>query len=219
MVDMHQQLERAQEKLHKALQALAPKHVGGEVEEYEAAHQEVLRLERSIAAARGEEYAETIPVPVKWDTGAPLPQLLRNEHRTLLAFLLSEPDPDWDGTYVTVQDPGSPTAVPIGLVEFDFCLSAKLGTSSDEGLERHPLQGKGLEPYRAQRVVNSRWLQQIEALSPGTTQARYSWQQLHHYVFWFHDSTFECIARSFQVETHRLSMRALLNMMVERLIS
>ena len=46
-----------------------------------------------------------------------------------------------------------------------------------------------------------------------------SWLERTHFVFWFHDSTFECVARSFKVETHRTSMRALLGMMVERLVS
>lgn len=46
-----------------------------------------------------------------------------------------------------------------------------------------------------------------------------SWRDLTHFVFWFHDSTFECAARPFNVETHRTSMKALLGLMVERMTS
>jgi len=46
-----------------------------------------------------------------------------------------------------------------------------------------------------------------------------NWRDLHHFIFWFHDSTFECVARSYKVETYRMSMKKLLGMMVERLIS
>ena len=45
------------------------------------------------------------------------------------------------------------------------------------------------------------------------------WRDLHHYIFWFHDSTFECIARSLRVETYRESMKDMLARMVERLVA
>jgi hypothetical protein len=35
----------------------------------------------------------------------------------------------------------------------------------------------------------------------------------------FHDSTFECVARSFNVETHRTGMKELLGLMIDRLTS
>jgi len=38
-------------------------------------------------------------------------------------------------------------------------------------------------------------------------------------VFWFKDSTFECVAGAFTVTTRRTSMTALLGVMVERLMS
>jgi len=36
------------------------------------------------------------------DVGAPLPMVLCDEHRLLLGYLISEPDPAWDGSYVTM---------------------------------------------------------------------------------------------------------------------
>ncbi|QDU25829.1 hypothetical protein ETAA8_09010 [Anatilimnocola aggregata] len=218
--DLERELHIANERLDRAVKALAPKHKGGEREEYDAAHEEVLRLERAMSASRGDEYAETIPFAVKWDTGAPMPQLLVNDYRALLAFLVSEPDPNWDGSYVTVKAASAQLPEPLGLVEFENCVSAKLGAPNDEVIEGHPLNGKGLEPYRAQRVVNSRWLREIEAINSVHRMYRpESWHDLNHYVFWFHDSTFECIARSFRVETHRTSMKELLKVMLERLIA
>jgi hypothetical protein len=32
--------------------------------------------------------------------GAPIPCVLADEHRVILAYYIEEPDPDWDGTYV-----------------------------------------------------------------------------------------------------------------------
>jgi hypothetical protein len=218
--DLEQQLKKAKERLERASVALAPKHKGGEWEEYRAAYQEVLRLERKLAAAKGEEYAETLDFPVKWDVGAPMPHVMVSDIRALLAFLLREPDPNWDGSYVTVKSPADEGPEQLALVEFEHCFSAKLGSPNDEVLHGHPLNGKGLEPYTAQEVVNSRWLKEIEAINRVHSMYRpESWLGLHHFIFWFHDTTFECLAESFKVETHRVSMKELLALMVDRLIA
>lgn len=213
------QLAAANSRLQAAAAALAPRHKGGEWEEYRSAHHEVLKLERLLAAAQGEEYAEACDFPLKWDIGAPMPHLIVNDQRAMLAFLLSEPDPHWDGSYVTIKSPSDDRAEPLGLVEFALCVAAKLGAPNDEVFEGHPLNGKGLDAYTAQRVVNSRWLKELEAINSVHRMYRPEhWRNLTHFVFWFHDSTFECVARSFTVETHRLSMKALLGLMVERLV-
>jgi hypothetical protein len=218
--ELDRTLQVARERLQRAISALAPEHKGGEWEEYHAAHQEVLGLERQLAAAKGEEYAEPCGFPLKWDAGAPMPHLMVNDHRALLAFLLSEPDPAWDGSHVTIKSSADDRPEALGLVEFDFCTSAKLGAPNDEVFEGHPLNGKGREPYAAQRVVNSRWLKELETINSVHRCYRpESWRDRNHFVFWFHDSMFECVARSHKVETHRTSMKALLSLMVERLIS
>jgi hypothetical protein len=218
--DLENRLRIARERLRRAIAALAPKHKGGEWEEYQAANQDVLRLQRQMAAARAEEYAELCDFPLKWDIGAPMPHLMVNDNRAFLAFLLNEPDPAWDGTYVTLKSPSDVGPEPLALVEFDFCISAKLGAPNDEVFEGHPLNNKGLEPYTAQRVINSRWLREVEAInSVHRCYHPESWRDLTHFIFWFHDSTFECLARSYRVETHRVSMKELLGVMVERLIS
>jgi hypothetical protein len=219
-LELERGLKAAKERLQRALSALSGKHKDGAWQEYQAAQDEVLTFERQFAASRGEEYAEPCGFPVMWDTGAPMPHLLTNDDKALLAFLVSEPDPNWDGSYVTVKSPADESAEPLALVEFEQCISAKLGAPNDEVFSGHPLYGKGIEPYRAQRVVNSRWLAETEKInSVHERYQREAWRERKHFIFWFHDSTFECIARSYRVETHRTSMRTLLNMMVERLIA
>ena len=49
-----------------------------------------LYLKRELAAAKGEEYAVPVDFPVKWDAGCPLPHLLCNDYKALLAFILRE---------------------------------------------------------------------------------------------------------------------------------
>ena len=216
-MDLEQKLAAARARLQAATSALRPKHKGGEWEEYRLAREALLSAERELAEATSEEHALPLDFPVEWDTGAPLPHLLVNDHRALLIFLVKTIDPNWDGTYVTVKDPGSDQLESLALVEFRHCLSARLGGPNDEVLHGHPL--KGLEPYTAQLVRNSRWLAELERINSVHEQYRPAdWQKYNHYVFWFHDSTFECIAESFALGLHRCSIPDLLTIACRRLV-
>jgi hypothetical protein len=215
--DLERQLASALERRQQAIAALAPKHKGGEWQTYHAANQEVLRLERQLAAANGEQYAEPCGFPLSWDGGTPMPHLMVNDLKALLAFRLSDPGPVCEASHVANKGDDRPR--PLGLVEFDFCVSARLGTPNDEVFDGHPLNGKGLEAFGAQRVVNSHWLEELEAINRVHLQYRpESWREQTHFIFWFHDSTFECVARSYKTQTHHTSMRALLGLMADRLM-
>ncbi|HEY5921768.1 MAG TPA: hypothetical protein VIV11_08860 [Kofleriaceae bacterium] len=218
-MDLEQQLAAARARRDAAQKALASKHKGGEWDEYRAADKALLAAERELAAARNEEHAVPLEFPVEWDRGAPLPQLLVNDYRALLLFFAKVPDPKWDGTYVTIKDPSSNQSEALALVEFKHCLSAKLGSPNDEVFHGHPLAGKGLEGYTAQLVKSSRWIAEIQKIN--SVHAGYradAWVKPNHYVFWFHDTTFECIAEAFEVELHQCSMSELLAQASRRLI-
>jgi hypothetical protein len=89
----------------------------------------------------------------------------------------------------------------LGVVEFERCICTKMGTPNDEVLHGHPLYGKGLVGYRAQRVENSNWLKELEAINAVHNYYKpEGWRTLKHYVLPFHDSTFECVAIDLKVE-------------------
>lgn len=48
-----------------------------------------LDLERKLAAAKGEAYANTFDFPVRWDVGAPMPHVFANEYGVFLTFLVA----------------------------------------------------------------------------------------------------------------------------------
>ena len=212
-------LSKANARLKDASAALAPKHKGGEWEEFHEAHAEVLRLERELADSKGVPYAVPCDFPVMWDVGAPLPFLLCNDYRTFLTFYVSDPDPNWDGTYVNVIDPSSEEPASLCLVTFEGCSSAKLGHPNDEAQGGHPLSGRGLEGYTAQIVRNSPWLAEVARTNSAHPYDNPdTWKQLNHYVFWFHDTTFECLARGYEVEVTSESMADLLTRVQKRLL-
>jgi hypothetical protein len=217
---LQERLGHAKARFEQASVALAPKHKGGEWEEYRAAYADLLSAERDLAAAKGEEHAVTIDFPVAWCAGSPLPFLLQNEHRKYLTFFVKESDPNWDGTHVIVRNPAEPSRQRIAVVGFRRCLATKMGSPNDEVLRGHPLYGKGLESYRVQQVINSRWLAEIEKIN--SVHSQYNpdfWRDLRHYIFWFHDSTFECIAESFHVELADKSLAEVLAGICQRLLN
>ena len=190
------------------------------MEEFAAARDAVLEAERALAAAKSEPYAVPIEFPVSWDAGAPLPYLMQNDNQTFLAFFLRNVDPKWDGTYVKVRKPNIDIAEKLALVEFERCICTKMGTPNDEVLHGHPLYGKGLEAYEAMSVENSTWLKDLEKINAvhDCYNAEF-WRGLRHYILPFHDSTFECVARRFKVETLQVPLSALLSEVCKRLVS
>lgn len=173
-------LSAADEQLGHAIRALAPKHVGGEMEAYEAAYQALMTAERELAAAEGRPYAVLCECALSWDIGAPLPVLLQSDHKAYLFFLLPDTDKQ------------------IGQLVFEGLSTTMFGAPNDETFEGHPLSGSGFEGYRAMRVINSPWITQLEKMNsvhPYHNPARYA--AYCHFIFPFHDTTFECVARSF----------------------
>ena len=216
---IEQKLIAAQERVERSRQDPARWQPDG-LAEYWAAYYAVLALEREVAAAKGEEHAVPLDFPVKWDAGCPLPHLLCNDYKALLTFILRDTKPVANGSSIEMVVPTDEKALPLALVEFTPCFIAKLGSPNDEVFHGHPLQGKGLDGYTAQKVVNSRWLAEIEAINKVHHYYDPSlWRDRIHYVFWFHDTTFECIAKSFKIEVFKESVAAMLSRMCQRILS
>jgi hypothetical protein len=199
MSKLEKELENAKEQLR---QVIASRKLDG----YVSVHSAVLSLERKVAAERMDEYAETIDFPVKWDAGAPMPHLLTNGYRTFLLFYLPDDFSEDDRTE------------SVALVEFHHCMSSKLGTPNEEVFHSHPLHGKGLEPYTAQIVRNSKWIKELESINKVHIQYNQKlWHSLNHYILWFHDDTFECVAKSYEVEVFKKSIDEVLEEAAKRI--
>jgi hypothetical protein len=184
IADLKAELTAADDELQRAVQALAPQHVGGEMEAYEAAFQKLMDIERRLAEAEDRPYAVLCDCPLSWDIGAPLPTLLQSDQATFLFFLLSDDDER------------------VGRIQFEGLSSTLFGAPNDETFEGHPLHGSGFEPYRAMQVINSPWIRQLEKMNSVHPYHRASaYAVTKHFVFPFHDTTFECVAESFTSST------------------
>lgn len=151
--------------------------------------------------------------------GAPLPTVLSDEHKILLAYIVQDTPSAWDGSYVRVVDPNT-SGEPLALVEFNSYWSFMFGAPNDEAFEGHPLASRGLHPYGAFQIENSSWIRQLETMNsvhPCHRAERF--EGLKHFVFAFHDSTFECVAEGLTVTEHEGSLKTLLPIMQSRLQS
>jgi hypothetical protein len=143
--------------------------------------------------------------------GAPSPVVLASEQGLFLLYLRDWPTvggsgvPDLDAAF-------SPCAV----IRFERPRARYLGPPNDEACAGHPLHARGLRPYGAYEVVSSSWIAELSRRNAVHTRhdpARYAADR--HFIFTFHDSTFECIARGFTVSLQegplRESLRALID--------
>jgi len=133
------------------------------------------------------------------DVGAPLPTVLADDYRLILEYLVSDPDPNWDGTYVNVV--GTETDGIVAVIRFRRPYTHMMGAPNEEAIGGHPLADRGLAPFAAFEVRDSSWIRKLEAMNsvhPCHDRKRFL-ESKRHFIFVFHDSTFECIAEGFDV--------------------
>jgi hypothetical protein len=140
--------------------------------------------------------------------GTPLPLVIADERRVVLAFYVQEIQPGWNGSSVRIVDPATSNQ-PLALVRFNGCQAHMFGPPNDEAFAGHPLSGRGLRPYSAFRVEDSSWIRRLERMNsvhPHHKPERF-WK-MQHIIFSFHDSTFECVCGGFDVRTERGSIHS-----------
>ena len=162
----------------------------------------------------GDDRVEELKSVPQSCTGAPMPVILAGEHHLLLAYLTSQPDPDWDGSYVNVVT--NDTESVVAIVSFARPDLHMFGPPNDEAFEGHPLAKHRLRPYSANEIHNSSWLQRRIAMNRVHRHHSDSmFDDLRHFIFAFHDSTFECLARDFEISLFRGSMHKAITHMVK----
>lgn len=132
------------------------------------------------------------------DIGAPQPLVLSDSSVTLLAYAVRNEE--------------------VALVEFRSCQSFMFGAPNDEAFSGHPLADRGLRPYGAFEIENSSWIRQLEKMNSVHPHHQGGWLlTLKHFIFAFHDSTFECVASGLSLSAHSGSLESLLAEMRKRL--
>ena len=142
--------------------------------------------------------------------GAPCPIVLASEQSVRLAYYLQNTPEGWDGSTVRIVDEQT-AGEPVALVSFTRPYSHMFGPPNDEAFSGHPLASRGLRPYGVFEVCSSSWVRSLErmnAVHPYHRPERFA--DYRHFVFAFHDTTFECIAEGFSVSVHTGSVAEVL---------
>lgn len=132
-----------------------------------------------------------VPFP---SSSVPEPLVLANEDTLVAAYLPAVPSSE--ETSGTELGPVGPTRTTI--VVFHQCYAIHFGLPNDEAFVSHPLADRGLHPCGAFEVEQSSWLHGLDMRN--RAHPRHSpeqFQQLHHWVWTFHNSVLECAARRY----------------------
>ncbi len=143
----------------------------------------------------------------KPDVGAPLPAVIASEHTLYLVYLVSDVDPGWDGTSISVVGLDSARDL-VATICFNRPYAHMFGPPNDEAFSGHPSASRGLASYAVWEIAGSSWIRHLERMNAVHPYHKpSSFESLRHFVFAFHDSTFECVARSFTAAVRRGSIR------------
>jgi hypothetical protein len=142
--------------------------------------------------------------------GAPCPMLLASEEYLYLAFFLPNTPKGWDGSTVRVVSEET-CGEPVALITFIHSYAHFFGPPNDEAFSGHPLASRGLRPYAAFEVQDSSWIRTLERMNsvhPCHRPERFA--KLRHFIFSFHDTTFECVAEGFSASICKGSVAGVL---------
>lgn len=108
---------------------------------------------------------------------------------------------------------------PAALVEFVRPRAHFSGPPNDEALAGHPLAARGLAPGTPARVGGSSWVRSLERMNRVHPRHRpEAFARLEHFIFPFHDSTFECVTEGLRALEREAPLAELLAEMQRRLI-
>ncbi|HEY1174238.1 MAG TPA: hypothetical protein VGH19_22925 [Verrucomicrobiae bacterium] len=175
--DLEQQLAQARRHTEKAqLERFSWK-------ELTAAFEALASAQRALAAAKGMPYAVPYDIGFKPEAAVPDPIIFQSEDAIMLAFCAVKEMPD-----------GMRADAGFGIIDFKGCMATKFGYPNDEALPGHPLYEWGLSAYDVFEVINSKWVKEM-AEQNKVVFPEHTMSPRRHFIFTFHDTTFECVTR------------------------
>jgi len=115
---------------------------------------------------------------IKPEAGVPFPVLFQTEDETVLVY----------------------RGYGVVVAHFEGCIITRFGYPNDEALGGHPLYESGLQHYGVFEVYGSSWPSELEARNRRVFPDSHSFDY-RHFIFTFHDSTFECLATGIRFES------------------
>ena len=114
--------------------------------------------------------------------GAPSPMVFADQHVVNLAYYDTEND--------------------VALVTFSHCFEFRMGMPGEDAISKSPYSGLGILNFEPHVVENSPWIDELENRYEVVSEFSHHNRHYVHYLFTFHDRTFECIASGYEVKKY-----------------
>src|SRR5258708_14469275 len=108
--------------------------------------------------------------------------------------------------WLVAEPPCHPSAQPLGIVRFHHPCFHLFGPPGEDAISGHPLSGRGLYPGGAFRVDGSSLVRHLARMTDVEGSNPTNFEALAHFIFTFHDSTFECVAESFEATVEQVGL-------------
>jgi hypothetical protein len=219
-MDVSQELQRLQQ-LTEEYDALLRPLRREDIALRHSLKREILGIEREIGLSQGMEVAMPSDWPANWTFSAySFPVMLCNGLVTMLVYdCLTDTSNTGSEKPASVEEHNR-RANLVALVTFVNCASSGLGTPNDEVIEGHPLYGRGIAVGGAYLVSNSRWIEELRRVNSVHSQFDPGhWDKLNHYLLFFKDRTFECVAGTVVAERYEAQVADVLAIATERLLN
>jgi hypothetical protein len=128
---------------------------------------------------------------IQSNVGAPCPKIISDEHNAYLFFYLE----DQNEKINLKKENNNSKIAKFTFYSYD---QFKFGAPNDETSDGHEYSKYGLEPYSINEVINSDWIQYLRkqnSVHPYHSDEKFN--NLKHYIFFFHDSCFEIVCEKF----------------------
>lgn len=153
-----------------------------------------------------QDKVEELDLGISPDAGISGPLLLQDDYAAFLTFNAVRPNVD-----------GRMEPAGTAVVEIVGCSTTKFRYPNDEALPGHPLYSKGLSYYSTFEVRQSSWVAD-KAAQNRVSFPNYTRSGLRHFVFTFHDSTFECLADDIKIEVSQEPYSQIFQRLTERIL-
>ena len=134
--------------------------------------------------------------------GAPEPFVFSDEHNLEIIYSISPPASERiGGKYEALTEEDGED---IAALRFTRCLQHKFGYPNEEAISGHPLWSHGLEYCACTELQGSDWLAEITKQNEVHARHKESmFSSYRHFIFPFHDTTFECLAEGYEVRIYK----------------
>jgi hypothetical protein len=162
-----------------------------------------------------QEVAKEIEWPLPWGASTYVPSIIADEGKVLLVFGSKAALPNYNPALLKIIGDANSHEF-MAIVEFLGLLDFKFGWIDEDAI-RSPHSIEGLKPYRAYEVQNSQWLENLkQVLSTEGKDESQAWDKYRHFVLGFHDSRFECIAKSYYIEAYSSNVEEVFDIAYDR---